>query len=170
MKRFLLLVCVFARGTLVFAQSAPPLASAQSFAVLGATTVTNAGPTVVAGDLGVSPGTAITGFPPGSVSGGTIHAGDATSVSAQQDAHTAYAALVSELCQTNLSGQILGTSPAAVTLSPGVYCFNSLTKHKISTSGRVGHCSKVSRHGAERESCMSTPTNPRTLLIDVTSQ
>jgi Ice-binding-like len=103
----------------------PPLGSAQTFVVLGATTVTSAGPTVITGDLGVSPGTAITGFPPGQVSGGTIHAGDARSVRAQQDAHTAYAALVSELCRTNLSGQILGTSPDAVTLSPGVYCFAS---------------------------------------------
>jgi type VI secretion system secreted protein VgrG len=73
----------------------------------------------------VSPGTAVTGFPPGIVTGGSIHAGDATAASAQADAHTAYAALVAETCGTNLTGQTLGTSPAAVTLSPGVYCFNS---------------------------------------------
>ena len=93
--------------------------------MLGATTVTNAGPTIVTGDLGVSPGTAITGFPPGMVAAGTIHPGDTPALRAQQDAHTAYGTLVSELCKNNLSGQILGTSSAAVTLSPGVYCFNS---------------------------------------------
>jgi hypothetical protein len=101
------------------------LGSSQSFAVLGASTVTNTGPTIITGDLGVSPGTAVTGFPPGTVTGGTIHAGDAVAAAAQADAHTAYAALVAEPCGTNLSGMTLGLSPGAVTLSSGVYCFNS---------------------------------------------
>jgi type VI secretion system secreted protein VgrG len=121
----LVLVYVLSMGSLAWAQSAPPLGSAQSFAVLGASTVTNAGPTVIAGDLGVSPGTAVTGFPPGSVTGGTVHAGDATATAAQAAAHTAYAALLAEPCGTNLTGKTIGTSPGAITLSPGVYCFNS---------------------------------------------
>jgi Ice-binding-like len=125
MKRLLLLICMLNMGGLAWAQSAPPLASSQTFAVLGASTVTNTGLTIVTGDLGVSPGTAVTGFPPGTVTGGTIHAGDATAATAQANAHTAYAALVAEPCGTNLTGKILGTSPGAVTLSPGVYCFNS---------------------------------------------
>jgi hypothetical protein len=125
MKRLLLVTCLLSVGNLAWAQSAPPLASAQSFAILGASTVTNAGPTVINGDVGVSPGTAVTGFPPGTVTGGAIHADDATAVAAQGDAHTAYSALIAEPCGTNLSGQILGTSPAATTLSPGVYCFNA---------------------------------------------
>ena len=125
MKKLLLVICMFSMGSLGWAQSAPPLGSAQGFAVLGASTVTNTGPTVITGDLGVSPGTAVTGFPPGSVTGGTIHAGDATAVSAQAAAHTAYAALAAEPCGTNLTGKTLGTSPGAVTLSPGVYCFNT---------------------------------------------
>jgi len=112
-------------GSLGWAQSAPPVGSAKTFAVLGASTVTNAGPTVITGDLGVSPGTAVTGFPPGKVSGGTIHAGDATATAAQAAAHTAYANLVAQSCGTNLTGKTLGTSPGAVTLSPGVYCFNT---------------------------------------------
>jgi Ice-binding-like len=125
MKKLMLVICLLGMGSLGWAQSAPPLGSAQSFAVLGASTVTNAGPTVITGDLGVSPGTAVTGFPPGTVTGGTIHAGDAPATAAQAAAHTAYANLVAQPCGTNLTGKTLGTSPGAVTLSPGVYCFDS---------------------------------------------
>src|SRR5687767_12405419 len=101
-------------GILALAFSAMPafaqatLGSAQSFAVLGASTVTNTGATVITGDLGVSPGTAITGFPPGTVVGGTIHAGDAVALQAHSDAAIAYAALVAETCDVNLTGQDLG--------------------------------------------------------------
>src|SRR5690242_7698122 len=69
---------------------APSLGTAASFAVLGATTVTNTGPSVVNGNLGVSPGAAVTGFPPGTVVGGTIHAADAVALQAQNDVTTAY--------------------------------------------------------------------------------
>jgi ice-binding like protein len=124
-KRTVLVMCILGFSKLAGAQSAPPLASAQSFVVLGASTVTSAGPTVIVGDLGVSPGTAVTGFPPGTISGGTIHSNDPAASSAQADAHTAYNDLAAELCGTNLSGLILGTSPGATTLVPGVYCFAS---------------------------------------------
>jgi hypothetical protein len=125
MKRLLIIVCILSSGSLARAQSAPPLGSAESFAILGATTVTNSGLTVIKGDLGVSPGTAVTGFPPGTVIGGTIHSDDARATSAQADAFTAYNALAADTCGTNLSGSILGTSANAVTLTPGVYCFGS---------------------------------------------
>jgi hypothetical protein len=39
----------------------------------------------LAGDVGVSPGTAITGFPPGMIVSGMIHAGDAVALQAQID-------------------------------------------------------------------------------------
>ena len=73
-----------------FAATAPSLGTAESFAVLGGSTVTNTGPSVITGDLGVGPGTAITGFPPGTVVGGTIHANDAVALQAQSDVTTAY--------------------------------------------------------------------------------
>jgi hypothetical protein len=98
------------------------LGAAQTFAVLGAATVTNTGATIVTGDLGVSPGTAITGFPPGIVNG-TMYTGPLSAAApAQSSAAVAYAALVAATCTTNLTGQDLGTLP---TLTPGVYCFNS---------------------------------------------
>ncbi len=125
MKRLLLVICMLSMGSLSWAQSAPSLGPAQNFAVLGASTVTNTGPTAITGNLGVSPGKAVTGFPPGTLTGGTIHAGDATATAAQAAAHTAYRNLVAESCGTNLTGKTLGTSPGAVTLLPGVYCFDS---------------------------------------------
>jgi len=125
MKKLLLAICVLSMGSLSRAQSAPPLGPAESFAVLAASTVTNTGPTAITGDLGVSPSKAVTGFPPGTLTGGTIHAGDATSTAAQAAAHTAYRNLAAEHCGTNLTGKTLGTTPGAVALSPGVYCFDS---------------------------------------------
>jgi hypothetical protein len=98
----------------------PVLGSASSFAVLGGSTVTSTGLSVLTGDLGVSPGTAITGFGPGVVIG-TIHAGDAVAAQAQSDLTTAYNALAGLACETNLTGQDLGGK----TLAPGVYCFSS---------------------------------------------
>jgi len=102
------------------AQVAPPLGTVQSFAVLGGSTVTNTGPTLVFGDLGVSPGSAVTGFPPGTVSGGTIHAGDATALQAQTDAIAAYLNLTSQACNTTFGSP---TDIGGLTLVPGVYCF-----------------------------------------------
>ncbi|MCY1043239.1 ice-binding family protein [Corallococcus sp. bb12-1] len=101
--------------------TAPSLGTAQSFAVLGATTVTNTGPTVISGDLGVSPGTAITGFPPGIVVGGVIHAADAVASQAQADTTAAYNNLAGQPCDITLPSAELG----GLTLVPGVYCFSS---------------------------------------------
>ena len=99
---------------------AQTLGTAASFSVLGGSTVTNTGSTVVTGDLGLSPGTVISGFPPGLVNG-TIHAADAVALQAQNDVTTAYNALAGQACNSNLTGQDLG----GLTLTAGVYCFSS---------------------------------------------
>jgi uncharacterized repeat protein (TIGR01451 family) len=103
------------------AAAAPPLGTEQSFAVLGGQTVTNTGPSIITGNLGVSPGSAVTGFPPGIVAGGTIHAADAVALQAQNDTTTAYNNLASQACTSDLTNQDLGGK----TLVPGVYCFSS---------------------------------------------
>lgn len=104
------------------ASAADNLGTASPFAVLGATTVTNTGPSVLSGDLGVSPGNAITGFPPGIlVPPGTLHAGDAVAAQAQSDLTTAYNVDAGLASNANLTGQDLG----GLTLVPGVYTFNN---------------------------------------------
>jgi subtilisin family serine protease len=101
--------------------TAPSLGSAQSFAVLGASTVTNTGSSVITGDLGVSPGSAVTGFSPGLVMSGTVHSADATTLAAQNDVASAYSSLIGQACTQDLTGQDLGGQ----TITPGVYCFSS---------------------------------------------
>jgi Ice-binding-like len=107
----------FAAGSSV-AQAATPidLATATSFAVLAGTTITNTGATTVTGDIGVSPGSAITGFPPGTVSG-TTHTADAAAISAETSSTAAYIAATGETPFTTVAAGTLG----GVTFTPGSY-------------------------------------------------
>ncbi len=104
------------------AQTAPLLGGAVSFAVLGHETVTNTGPTVVTGNIGVSPGSALTGFLPGIMVNGQFYSGAASLAGAAQiGAQAAYTNLVGQATTTDLTGQDLG----GMTLKPGVYNFSS---------------------------------------------
>lgn len=108
--------------TIGFAATAgPTLGTAESFGVLAGSTVTNTGQTVVNGDVGVWPGTAVTGFPPGVIFGGSLHAGDAVAEQAQIDLTVAYNSLAGMAFTQNLTGTDLG----GLTLTPGVYAFAS---------------------------------------------
>jgi hypothetical protein len=97
-------------------QSSVGLGTATPFAVLAGTTVTNTGPSVISGDLGVSPGSAITGFPPGKVINGTQHKADAVALQAESDLTTGYKDAAGRTPATTVSADLGGK-----TLAPGVY-------------------------------------------------
>jgi hypothetical protein len=92
-----------------------PLGTAASFAVLAGSTITNTGPTTISGDLGLSPGTSVTGFPPGQVNG-TIHATDRVALQAQADLTAAYDNAAARPVSATIPVELGGT-----TQTPGVY-------------------------------------------------
>lgn len=92
-----------------------PLGTACTYGILGGSTVTNLGPSNVTGDIGVWPGTAITGFPPGTLTG-TEHAGDAVAQTAQGDLTVAY-----DYAAGAPGGAVLPADIGGETLPPGVY-------------------------------------------------
>ena len=91
------------------------LGTAANYGVLAASTVTNTGPTTINGDLGLSPGTAITGFPPGQVDG-TINAANGAALQAQNDLTAAYNAAAASPVTATIPVELGGT-----TVTPGVY-------------------------------------------------
>ena len=106
------------------AATSPTLGAAESYSVLGGETVTNTGPTTMPGNLGVSPGSAVTGFPPGSVGPpGTIHAADANAALAQIG-NTAAFTFLDQGCDITYPGvkDLVGED-----LVPGVYCADAFT-------------------------------------------
>lgn len=98
------------------------LGTATSYAVLAGTTVTNTGASTVDASLGVSPGSAVVGFPPGLVSGGAIHAADAPAGQAKSDLVTAYNAAAGRATTVTVSADLGGQ-----TLVSGVYTGGALS-------------------------------------------
>jgi len=123
MRRSLISIGLAALFVLIWPATAlaatdPGLGSAGNFAVLAGTTVTNTGPSWITGQLGVAPGSAVTGFPPGM--SGVQHKGDAVATTAQTDLTAAYINAAAQPCPAanNKTGVNLG----GLTLVPGVYC------------------------------------------------
>jgi uncharacterized membrane protein len=90
-----------------------------SIAVLAGSTITNTGTTTVAGDIGLSPGTAVTGFPPGATTG-TIHIADSVAARAQAALTAGYIDAAGRTGGTSVSGDLVGR-----TLTAGVYTSTS---------------------------------------------
>ena len=122
-----LIPIVFFTGALVavapidaFAATSPNLGTALNFTVLAGSTVTNTGPSVITGNLGLDPGSSVTGFPPGTVTG-VKHISDAVALNARNDLTTAYIDAANAPVTTDMTGLNLGGK----NLTPGVYKFDS---------------------------------------------
>jgi type VI secretion system secreted protein VgrG len=116
------------------------LGCADSFAVLGATGVSNSGPTRIYGNLGVQPGAAISGFPPGVVFKGLIYPpGDAVAVEAQAAAFSAYNRL-RRLPSVPLAAALEGNL-GGLRLLPGVY--------SVDTAARLNGILRLDARGAD---------------------
>lgn len=92
------------------------LATASSYAVLAGSTITNTGASIISGDIGLSPGTAVVGFPPGVQNSGTTQVADAQASVAQSDLTAAYVDAASRTPFSSVSSDLGGS-----TLVPGVY-------------------------------------------------
>jgi hypothetical protein len=102
----------------VACEATVPLNSAATFEALAGSTVTNTGPTVISGgDLGLSPGSAVTGFPPGTLTPPAVmHVTDPTAAQAELDLTVAYNYAAGVQGAAVLPGDLSG-----LTFTPGVY-------------------------------------------------
>jgi LPXTG-motif cell wall-anchored protein len=120
----ILLVFMVIPASKISAEATVNLGTSESFAVLAGSTITNTGSTTIGGsaggNIGVHPGSSITGFPPGIVSG-TIHTADATAQQAKADLLIAYNDAASRASDSDLTGQDLGGQ----NLKTGVYTFST---------------------------------------------
>lgn len=123
------IICGFATVTVVNTSPVgPSLGTAQAYGILAGTTVTCVTGGTINADVGVSPGSTTTGFPPCTITGAT-HLADATAATAQADLTTAYNALAGLACGTTVTPADLGGR----TLAPGIYC----TATSLAVTGAV---------------------------------
>lgn len=111
----LVIAFAFVLAGVVIAATTVNLGTADNFAVLAGSTITNTGSSVINGDLGLSPGSVVTGFPPGTLSG-TRHVANSTAVQAQTDLTAAYNNAAGQTPVSTVPTELGGTTKAA-----GVY-------------------------------------------------
>ncbi len=106
----------FSTSAVANIQTAPALGGAAAFVVLAGSTVISTGATGLTGDMGVSPGSAVTGFPPGTLTG-SIHVANSTSATAKMDLITGY----NDLAGRTLAPVTVAGNLGGLTLPPGLY-------------------------------------------------
>ena len=111
-----LTVAAFGTGAAVAATTTVNLGSASTFAVLAGSTITNTGSSVISGNIGLYPGTSITGIPPLVQSSGVVDRTNDTALLAENDTTTAYLDAAGRTPFTTVAADLGGT-----TLTPGVY-------------------------------------------------
>ena len=155
------LIAVSGAGTASASQPQVNLGTTAAFAVMAGSTVTNTGPSSLAGDLGLYPGTAITGFPPGKLTSGTVYvAPSGVAKQAQADLATAYNDAAGRTPATTVSADLGGQ-----TLAPGVYKASS----SIGLTGTVtldGQNNLSSVFVFQAGSTLITATSSTVKLID----
>ena len=109
-------VALIAAPVALSAQAPVGLGTDGSFAVLAGSTVTNTGPSVISGSVGLDPGSAVVGFPPGIVLAGTTQVANGVALQAKSDLVTAYNDAAGRSSTATVSGDLAGR-----TLTPGVY-------------------------------------------------
>jgi hypothetical protein len=98
------------------AQAPVGLGTAGNFAVLAGSAVTNTGPSVISGSIGLAPGSAVSGFPPGIVLNGTTQVANGVALQAKNDLVTAYNDAAGRSSTMTVASDLAGQ-----TLTPGVY-------------------------------------------------
>jgi hypothetical protein len=119
-----ILVCLAFAAVPIAANASPVgLGTAQSFVVLSGAGVTNTGPSVLNGDLGVSPGTSLSGFGPPAVVNGATHDNDAVASGAEADLTTAYNVAAGQPVPP--ANELTGVDLGGLTLGPGAYGYST---------------------------------------------
>jgi hypothetical protein len=111
-----LTLAAFGTQSAMAAQATVNLGTSSTYAVLAGSAITNTGATVIGGNIGISPGTSITGFPPGTQSSGTTNVADGASLGAENDLITASNDAAGRTPFNTVSGDLGGS-----TLVAGVY-------------------------------------------------
>ncbi len=142
----------------------PRLGTALNFAALAGSTVTSTGPSIITGNLGLDPGSALTGFPPGSVTGVT-DVSNAVALGAKHDLVTAYTDAATAPVTSDLTGQNLGGK----NLTPGVYKFELLRPaHRNANAERQRRLHLPGRqHSDNSEQCRGPTGEQRSSLRGV---
>lgn len=140
------------------------LGTSANYSVLGGQTVTNTGPSVLANSVGVWPGTAITGFPPGQVlPPGIVDDGaSATSQQAQSDLTVAYLDAAGRPLDATTTAELGG-----LTLVGGVYAGPS--KSALTVTGTLtldGEGNPNSVFIFQTDSTLTTATGSSVVLIN----